>query len=65
MLYQDEDDVWCVNVPNLPGCHSDGTTQEEAFENIKEAIALWIESAEAHGEPIPEDKELYLHNVAV
>jgi predicted RNase H-like HicB family nuclease len=55
LLYQDEDGVWIAEVPSLPGCGSDGTTREEALENIKEAIQLWIEDAEAHNETIPED----------
>ena len=32
--------VWC---PELKGCASAGTTQEEALENIKEAFALYLE----------------------
>jgi len=32
--------VWC---PELPGCTSAGLTQEEALENIREAIALYLE----------------------
>ena len=32
--------VWC---PELPGCTSCGTTQAEALENIREAIALYLE----------------------
>ena len=58
LLYQDEDGVWCAECPSLPGCLSDGVTEEEALAHIREAIALWIEDAEAHGEPIPEDREL-------
>ncbi|GAP96003.1 type II toxin-antitoxin system HicB family antitoxin [Leptolyngbya sp. NIES-2104] len=34
--------VWC---PELPGCTSAGETEEEALENIQEAIALYIEPA--------------------
>ncbi|BAU14742.1 hypothetical protein LEP3755_52930 [Leptolyngbya sp. NIES-3755] len=34
--------VWC---PELPGCTSAGETEEEAIENIQEAIALYIEPA--------------------
>jgi predicted RNase H-like HicB family nuclease len=55
MLYQDEDGVWIAEVPSLPGCGSDGATREEALENVKDAINLWIEDAEDHDEPIPED----------
>lgn len=32
--------VWC---PALPGCVSAGETKEEALENIKEAIELYLE----------------------
>jgi predicted RNase H-like HicB family nuclease len=32
--------VWC---PDLPGCVSAGETEEEALENIKEAITLYLE----------------------
>ena len=32
--------VWC---PELKGCASAGATREEAVENIKEAIALYLE----------------------
>jgi predicted RNase H-like HicB family nuclease len=32
--------VWC---PDLPGCVSAGETEEEALENIKEAITLDLE----------------------
>jgi len=30
--------------PVLPGCHSQGDTFEQAFENIREAIELYIET---------------------
>lgn len=39
-----------VIVPSLPGCISEGDTEEEALANIKEAIELHIESMLAHGE---------------
>ncbi|MBW4471802.1 MAG: type II toxin-antitoxin system HicB family antitoxin [Stenomitos rutilans HA7619-LM2] len=32
--------VWC---PELPGCVSAGETEEEALENIREAITLYLE----------------------
>ncbi len=32
--------VWC---PELPGCASAGETQDEALENIREAIALYLQ----------------------
>lgn len=51
---------YVVEVPSLPGCYSQGETQEEAIANIREAIALHIESLIAHGEEVPDDVELIL-----
>ena len=39
--------------PVLKGCHTQGDTIEEALENIKDAIELYIESLKAENEPIP------------
>lgn len=40
-------------VPSLPGCITYGKTLDEAKANVREAIELYIESLEAHGEEIP------------
>lgn len=53
LLEQDEDGFFVAEVPALPGCISQGKTRAEALENIKEAIAGYIESLKAHGEPVP------------
>ena len=34
---------YSVSCPELPGCTSAGDTEEDALENIKEAIALYLE----------------------
>lgn len=31
-----------VSVPGLPGCHSQGKTEEEALENISDAIREYL-----------------------
>ena len=49
----DEDGVFVAEVPVLPGCVSQGASREKALANIREAIALYIESLEERGEPIP------------
>lgn len=40
-------------VVELPGCVTAGATPEEALKNLDEAMLLWLESALAHGDPIP------------
>jgi predicted RNase H-like HicB family nuclease len=37
------DEGWAVSCPALPGCHSQGTTRQEAIDNIKIAIREWLE----------------------
>ena len=53
LIEPDEDGVFVAEVPALPGCVSEGRTRQEAIENIREAIAGYLESLEAHGEPVP------------
>lgn len=43
-IYQiDDNGEWFVHVPDLPGCHSQGSSLESARSNIIEAIALCLE----------------------
>lgn len=53
LIEQDEDGTFVAEAPSLPGCISQGKTRSEALANIKEAIAGYVESLKAHGEPIP------------
>ncbi|MFA5906358.1 MAG: type II toxin-antitoxin system HicB family antitoxin [Desulfobacula sp.] len=43
VLEPSEEGGFTIYVPSLPGCISEGDTKEEALENIKEAIELYIE----------------------
>lgn len=51
-LDRDEDGVWVVECPSIPGCVSQGKTKDEAMENIKEAIALCLEVRAEKGLPL-------------
>jgi predicted RNase H-like HicB family nuclease len=53
LVEPEEDGGFVAEVPSLPGCISQGKTRAEALENVKEAIAGYVESLEVHGEPIP------------
>jgi predicted RNase H-like HicB family nuclease len=53
LIEQDEDGMFVVQVPALAGCISQGKTRTEALKNIQEAIEAYIESLQAHDEPIP------------
>ena len=53
VIEQDEDGFFVAEVPALLGCISQGATRAEALRNIQEAIALYLESLRAHGDPIP------------
>ena len=39
----DEDGFIVASCPSLPGCHTQGRTLEEALENIKDAIEIYVE----------------------
>ena len=42
VLTPDEDGWIVAECPALPGCVSQGTTEQEALANIKEAITAWL-----------------------
>jgi predicted RNase H-like HicB family nuclease len=44
---------YLASVLEFDGCMSDGATYQEAFENIQEAMAGWIETKRANGFPVP------------
>ena len=46
ILESAEEGGYTVYVPSLPGCISEGETEEEAIANIKEAIELYLEPIE-------------------
>ncbi len=52
-----------VYVPALPGCISEGDTEEEALANIREAIELYLEDTES--ERIKSEKSAIVHEISL
>lgn len=53
-LPEDEGGGWLAEIPQLPGCISDGSTPEEALVNLEDAKKCWIETCLELGRPVPE-----------
>lgn len=54
VLYPAEEGGYVVEIPDLPGCISQGETMEDALKMIQDAKITWIESALEDGIEIPE-----------
>ncbi|MEA5597262.1 type II toxin-antitoxin system HicB family antitoxin [Rivularia sp. UHCC 0363] len=51
-LDRDEDGIWVVECPSIPGCVSQGQTKQEALENIKDAISACLQVRAERGMPL-------------
>ncbi len=65
VVEKDEDGMYCVHVPALPGCHTQGKTKKQALKNAIDAINGYLESLQKDGISIgsqggPTDVELAL-----
>jgi predicted RNase H-like HicB family nuclease len=49
---RDEDGMWVVECPAIPGCVSQGNSKEHALENIRDAIKLCLEVRAEQGLPL-------------
>jgi predicted RNase H-like HicB family nuclease len=57
IIYWSEiDQSFIVEVPELPGCTTDGKTYQEAVQNAEIIIQEWVETAQELGRSIPEPK---------
>jgi predicted RNase H-like HicB family nuclease len=56
IYWSDDDNAYIAEVPELPGCMAHGESYELALRNAKEAIRLWIKTAEEFNDFIPEPK---------
>ena len=51
-LERDETSMIVAECPAIPGCVSQGKTEEEALANVREAIAACVEARAANGMPV-------------
>ena len=52
VIDRDEDGRYLAVCPSLPGCYTEGETEEEARELIEDAIRLHVEDRLAQGEMV-------------
>jgi predicted RNase H-like HicB family nuclease len=52
-----EEGGYTVTVPALEGCVTQGETIEEAIAMARDAIQLFVETLQAEGLPVPEERE--------
>ena len=56
IYWSTEDQSFIAEIPELPGCMSDGATYQEVLKKAEIVIGEWIETARELGRPIPEPK---------
>ena len=56
LYWSADDEAFIAEVPELPGCASDGSTYEEALANVQVIIAEWVETAKELGRAVPEPR---------
>ena len=53
VLEPSDEGGFTVYVPSLPGCVSEGESETEALENIREAVELYLEPVDDGGKSRP------------
>lgn len=53
--------AYYVRVPDLPGCQTEGTNLQDAYDMVQDAAAMWICDSEDNNEPLPTASDI--HNI--
>ena len=61
IVHEAEEGGYWVEAPALPGCYSQGETLNDALDNVKEAIALYLEALMDDDRRIPMDSDEVFH----
>ncbi len=60
LFWSPEDEAFIAEVPEVPGCMADGSTYQEALQNVEIIMQEWIETAQELGRSIPEPKSRFI-----
>ncbi len=63
ILEPSDEGGYTVYVPALPGCVSEGNTEDEAMANIREAVELYLE--DVSDEQSPSGRPVLIREIAV
>ena len=58
VVHAAEEGGFWIEVPALPGCYSQGESIDEALDNARAAIALYLETLREEGKQVPRDDEV-------
>lgn len=61
IVHEAEEGGYWVEAPALPGCYSQGETLDDALDNVKEAIALYLDALMDDNMHIPMDSDVVFH----
>ena len=56
IYWSEEDQLFIAEVPELPGCMADGSTQQKALSNANKIMKEWLQTAKEIGRNIPSPK---------
>lgn len=54
VFWSDEDECYIAIAPDLPGCSAAGDSEEEALQEIRTAMSLWLETAKTMKRKLPD-----------
>jgi len=63
LVWDPDEQVWNVSVPNIAGCFTWGRTLEEALQHAEEAIDVNLEDMQARGETLPDSRRVMVGTV--
>ncbi len=66
LVYDSEYGYWIAEIPDLPGCMSDGADPNEAVRNIADAQYSWIEVCieRGHEVPLPSTENTFVSSIS-